>query len=271
MSRFRDAWYMKLTIVFLCFLDTFDSALIVHVLYFYLVKNYSDPLAMNHTIWSIKLHVTITTISNFIIRAMFMEKVFLLSDRNIWLTAWLMATSLGDLVVGLVITVKVFGISSFTELNNMSNLVYLTFALSTWSDISLAAALSFFLRRSKTGFEGTDSMISMLMAYTVNTGVIVAIDGTLGMITYITMPNNFIFLAFYLLLSKLYLNAYLASLNARAKLRFRNEHITSIRRSQISHCQYAVEDASPAIDKESSKLSVPMVTAHLVDTGQSMD
>lgn len=48
---------------------------------------------------------------------------------------------------------------------------------------------------------------------------------------------------------------YSSSLNARAKLRYDRdrEDVPSIRRSQISVCQYAVENSSPIIEKVGSR------------------
>jgi len=114
-------------------------------------------------------------------------------------------------------------------------------------------------------------MISRLMTYTVNTCVIVAVDAAVAMIMYIVMPNNLIFLGFYILMSKLYVNAYLAFLNARAKLRSKKEDKPSVRHSQISICRYAVENSPSIIEKgndidrlptNTSVLSMPMGTRH---------
>ncbi|KAF8154736.1 hypothetical protein B0H34DRAFT_799487 [Crassisporium funariophilum] len=239
-----DRLYLKSMVAFLWVLDTFDSALNGHILYYYMVSNYANPLAMFTPVWSVIIHVAITTISNFVIRAMFISRVFRLSNRNYWLTGWILATSFSDLVVGIVITVKAFGIASYLELNTLSSLLYTTFALGTGSDLSLAVALCWLLRQQRTGFRRTDSLIKVLMMYTVNTGMIVAIDAALGMIMYIVMPNNFIFLGFYLLLSKLYVNAYLATLNARENLRERKDDMVSIHLSQISQSRrYDVENS----------------------------
>ncbi|EEB91278.1 hypothetical protein MPER_10390, partial [Moniliophthora perniciosa FA553] len=60
------------------------------------------------------------------------------------------------------------------------------------------------------------------------------IDAALGMICYAVMPNNFIFLGFYLLLSKLYLNSYLACLNARDSLREKSNGTKSFNLSEFS-------------------------------------
>jgi len=219
MSKNKDRLLTRAMVGFMWILDTFDSALNAHILYYYMVSNYLNPFAIFKPVWSIIIHVAVTSISNFLVRTMFAQRIFRLSGGNIWLTVCVMVISLCDLVVGITITVKAFGIQSFPELDKLSTLMYMTFGFGTGSDLTVAIILSWILRKSRTGFRRTDSLIKVLMMYVVNTGMIVAIDASLGMILYAVMPNNFIFLAFYLLLSKLYLNAYLATLNAREYLR----------------------------------------------------
>ncbi|KAK0227343.1 hypothetical protein EDD85DRAFT_957958 [Armillaria nabsnona] len=224
----RDRVAFKVLIAFLLALDTFDSVLNGHILYFYLVKNYLNPLAVYAPTWSVILHVAITSISDFIIRSMFARRVYRLSGGNRVITLWIAAVSTTDLVCGIVITAKAFGISSYLQLDTLSSLLYLNFAAGTTSDISVALALCYYLYTSRTGFQRTDSLITILMAYTVNTGLVVAVDAALGILTYAAMPHNLIFLGFYLLLSKLYLNSYLASLNARQGLREMSNQPVSI-------------------------------------------
>ncbi|KAJ7649234.1 hypothetical protein B0H17DRAFT_1102534 [Mycena rosella] len=122
---------------------------------------------------------------------------------------------------------------TFSQVDSLSSLMFLNFAAGTSSDLSVALALCYLLRGSRTGFQRTDSLIRVLMMYTVNTGLIVALDATAGMFSYVFMPHNFIFLGFYLLLSKLYLNSYLAILNARTGLREKLDDPKSIHLSRM--------------------------------------
>lgn len=233
-SNFKDQSKFKLLVVFLWVLDTFDSCLNGHLLYFYMVSNYLNPLALLTPVWSVIIHVAITSISNFIIRSLFAFRVYRLSRGNIPATAWIMAISMTDLVTGIVISAKAFSVSTYADLDRISSLMYLSFAAGTGSDVSVAICLCYLLHKSRTGFRKTDTIINVLMQYTVNTGLIVAIDAAAGMLTYIFMPHNLIFLGFYLLLSKLYLNSYLASLNAREFLREKIEEPVSLNLTDIS-------------------------------------
>jgi hypothetical protein len=249
----KDRLYAKIVVGLLWLLDTFDSALNGHILYYYMVSNYLDPLAIFRPVWSVIIHVAVTAISNFIIRTLFSLRVYRLSKGNLILTAWIMIISLSDLVVGITITVKAFKIETFPELQKIAGLMYLTFGVGTGSDLSLAFALSWLLYRSKTGFRNTDSLIKGLLLYTVNTGMIVAIDAALGLILYIVMPDNFIFLGFYLLLSKLYVNAYLATLNARETFRDQEDELLSIHLTDLSQSQrFDMESTMPTFTEKST-------------------
>ncbi|KAF9481772.1 hypothetical protein BDN70DRAFT_875907 [Pholiota conissans] len=233
----RDQVSLKLMVVFLWCLDTLDSAFNAHTLYFYTVENYGDIFTLLKPIWSIIFRVAITTCLNFTIRLLFAHRILRLSKRNYFLTGWVVLLATAHLCVGILLTVRIHAIGTFEGLTKISNLFYILFGLSTATDLSVTLILSWLLYGSRTGYSSTDSVIKVLMAYTVNTGMIVALDATITLVMYIAMPHNFIFVAFYLLLGKLYLNSYLATLNAREVLRNKAEtsyqmsgHISSQRR-----------------------------------------
>lgn len=64
----------------------------------------------------------------------------------------------------------------------------------------------------------TDSLVNKLVLYSVTTGALTVIDAALGLATYLSNPTTLIFIAFYLNLSKIYVNSYFASLNVRKNL-----------------------------------------------------
>ncbi|KAF9034035.1 hypothetical protein BJ165DRAFT_744186 [Panaeolus papilionaceus] len=175
-----------------------------------------------------------TAVSNYVIRAMFLTRVYRLSKKNLWVVGGILALSTADLVITLTISIKAFNFSSFVELNNISALIYTSFGSGTGADLCLALVLLYLLYRSRTGFKKTNSLIRVLMMYTVNTGMIVAVDAALGVIAYAAMPHNFIFLGFYLLSSKLYVNAYIAMLNARKSLRNDRDELISFKLTNVT-------------------------------------
>ncbi|PCH38945.1 hypothetical protein WOLCODRAFT_37260, partial [Wolfiporia cocos MD-104 SS10] len=87
------------------------------------------------------------------------------------------------------------------------------------SDMLIASSLSVFLYRCQTGFTRTDSILRKLMAYSIESGVLTSVCALACLIAYATMPHNYIYIAMYFVLSKLFLNSLLANLNARDTLR----------------------------------------------------
>ncbi|KZP05045.1 hypothetical protein FIBSPDRAFT_1054306 [Athelia psychrophila] len=221
----------KLVVSALWILDTADTALTCHILYYYLVSNFLNPLAMASPVWSILIHVLITSITDFFIRCLFARRIFRLSHENYILTAGIVVISVMDLTCGIIITIKGFQMSSFADLSAFSKLFYLNFAAGFSGDLYVAFVLSYYLYTSRTGYTRTDTLIKTLIMYSINTvggyiadrlhgvlGAITALDAFMGMFFYIIMPTNFIFITFYLMLSKIYVNSYLATLNAREHL-----------------------------------------------------
>ncbi|PPQ90153.1 hypothetical protein CVT25_012464 [Psilocybe cyanescens] len=178
-------------------LDTFDSALNGHILYFYMVSNYLNPMAVYKPVC--------------------------------------------------------FKIETFPELQTIAPLMYLTFAVGTGSDLSLALALSWLLYGSRTGFRRTDSLIKVLTLYTVNTGMIVASAWIEGFYLLLSKRKNprLIWLTVELtvqLFFLVYVNAYLATLNAREALRDQQDmvsmNLTSLSPSRMFS---DIENISPTI------------------------
>lgn len=92
-------------------------------------------------------------------------------------------------------------------------------ALGAVVDVLIAASLCTLLQRSRTGFKKSDSMISKLMLFTVNTGLLTSIFAVLSLATFLAYPNTLIYVTFFFCLGRLYSNSLLASLNCRRIIR----------------------------------------------------
>ncbi|KAJ8080701.1 hypothetical protein PM082_017535 [Marasmius tenuissimus] len=89
------------------------------------------------------------------------------------------------------------------------------------ADILIAVSLCYYLYKSKTGSRRTDSLISTLMIYTLTTGVMTSVIDTIIVISFATMPQNFVWLALFWIVGRCYVNSFLAALNSRESLRER--------------------------------------------------
>ncbi|KAH7911252.1 hypothetical protein BJ138DRAFT_943884 [Hygrophoropsis aurantiaca] len=109
----------------------------------------------------------------------------------------------------------VYQCNLFSDLIHVEWSAFSTLSVACLVDISIAGSMCYRLATSRTGFAKTDSFITKLMAYSLNSGLITSICSLAVGIICAIMPRNFIFLAFEILSAKLYINAYLALLNAR--------------------------------------------------------
>jgi len=80
-------------------------------------------------------------------------------------------------------------------------------------------ALLYLSRSRNSCYEGTECIIKSLFQYTIRTGLLATFWSVGSLISYGLKPQTEISLVFYLPLSKIYVNAFLASLNARESLR----------------------------------------------------
>ncbi|THG95905.1 hypothetical protein EW145_g7880, partial [Phellinidium pouzarii] len=213
-----DRGSVKYSALLVWLIDSFDAALTCHIGYFYLVSNFTNPAAIFAPVWSLKLHVLVTSVSDFLVRSFFARRIYTLSHGKKLITGIILSLSFVDLVVGIIITAKAFNISTFAGLTSVAVLFYLDFASNIGADTCVAVVLCYYLWIHRTGSKRTDPLVFKLMAYTVNTGMWAVIFATGGLICYAALPATLVFIAFYLNLSKVYVNSYLASLNLRKAL-----------------------------------------------------
>jgi len=147
---------------------------------------------------------------------------FIVSGKKSFLAISLIIAVMILFVDEFAFSVKALTVSALDQIQSISWMLYAGFSLSVIVDIIIAVLLSYFLLlKSRNGFKSTNSLIRTLTLYTINTGLLVSIVSVCVLTTYATMPHNFIFFAFFIPLSKLFVNSFLATLNARASLRLR--------------------------------------------------
>ncbi|THH00807.1 hypothetical protein EW145_g7026 [Phellinidium pouzarii] len=160
-----------------------------------------------------------TTISDFIVRLYYTRRVWIMSKQNRFLTLGPAIFAIVTFVSGIGFASTIFTYHSTLQFANISWVLYTSLSSGVAADISMAGSLCYFLAKNRTGFQSTDTKISILMAYIINTGLLTSLCAVFCFVTYTIMPDNYVFIGFYFSLSKLYFNSFLATLNARDRLR----------------------------------------------------
>jgi len=256
----KDRPILKLIVAILWILDTLDACLTSHVIYHYLVINYMNPSSITIPVWSMIIHILVTTITDVFIRCLITVRVWKLSNQNILLTSIVWIICLCDLTIGVAISVKAFHFVSWIQLGVLAPLLYASFIATFAGDVYVSVVLCYYLFKSRTGYWRTDTLINTLIIYIVTTGLLSSIDATLGIITYILMPTNYVFMPFYLNLAQLHVNSYLALLNARRRFTI-DDGITSIQFSDF-HCESRCVTDSLESPTEPSTPVIPSEMSH---------
>ncbi|KAJ7085532.1 hypothetical protein C8R44DRAFT_893821 [Mycena epipterygia] len=218
-----DAQTYKFLVLFILILEAVDQAFIGHFVYFYTVTNVGNPAALltSNTTWSVILQQALGSVAGTIVKCCFATRVYRFSEKNIWITGFIIFLCIGQLGVALAFTVKAFELQTIPAVFNLKTLATISLGLGAFTDVVTAAALIFFLRRLRTGYRAADSLVRRLVTDAINTGVVTTAVSLATLLLFNFLTGNLIFAATYFLLSKLYAISFLATLNTRRAVRGR--------------------------------------------------
>lgn len=97
-------------------------------------------------------------------------------------------------------------------LDNLSRAVN---AMGAASDLAIALTLVALLHRARTGFRRSETIINRLILFSINTGLLTSMCAVLSLVTITVFPSTFIYMTFFVCVSRLYTNTLYATLNAR--------------------------------------------------------
>ncbi|KAJ7303011.1 hypothetical protein DFH08DRAFT_58725 [Mycena albidolilacea] len=100
-------------------------------------------------------------------------------------------------------------------------------AVAAANDLIIALALVFWLAQGRDESDRITPVVDKLIAWTIETGVLTSAAAILNLVCFVTMKNNYIWIAWYFVTARLYSNSFLASLNSRVVLRTMNENSDS--------------------------------------------
>jgi len=217
----RDLPQLKVLVFVVWGLDTVHQVLISHAVYIYSVKNFANPAILGEVVWSVLAEVVINALTSLIVQYFFVYRIWRLSNANYLLTVPVAVLSLGQFLGFVVYCVKAYGghFTTFPQILTLKDLDVALNIITAVTDLAIAAVLTYLLHRSRTGFRRSDSVITKLIVFTVNTGLLTSINAMCSFISYVANPTSFIYICFFFVMGRLYANSLLATLNARNNIR----------------------------------------------------
>ncbi|KAL1949703.1 hypothetical protein VTO73DRAFT_8584 [Trametes versicolor] len=204
---FGDSVGMKVYVAFIMLLDTFHVILCMHMCYYYLVTHYFDPAALFTRVWSIdNLGLSAAVV---IVSCQCRSTVQTLGGHcGTVLPCAAYATAQASIL------------PSYSQFRELTWLFSIAFAFIVVSDVILTTVLIMVLRRSRSGIARTNSMLDVLIAYTISTGLLTDIFSGLSFIfplIYLN-TNSMVYIALDIVTTKLYVNSVIGTLNFRKTL-----------------------------------------------------
>ncbi|KAH9999633.1 hypothetical protein BJV74DRAFT_162596 [Russula compacta] len=211
----NDSRSYKLLVLGLWVLEAVHQAFVGHVAWFLIVKNFGSLLVLvKPPVWTLSVQTVLGALVGLIVKICYGMRVWKFSKGNYFVTGFIIGMAVAQFATAVVFTIRSFHLHVGQAIK-IKYLGTIALSLGVATDIFTAASLSYFLHKMRTGYQKSDTLINRLIIYSVNTGMVTSICSAAVLISYNVMPVNLIFISLYFILSKLYANSCLATLNTR--------------------------------------------------------
>ncbi|KZT02076.1 uncharacterized protein LAESUDRAFT_440875 [Laetiporus sulphureus 93-53] len=223
-----DALRLKVVVYLIWTLDILHTIFVCVGDWQYFISHWESNDVKDWLPWPIATTIALTAIMTFVVQCFFAYRVFTVSQRKWHIAIPLVVVAFARLVAALVSTAMMDRLGSFSKFKTDAGWVFtLGLSLSAALDIMVATTLCYYLWKSKSGFSSMDSVLNTLTFYTVQNGTITFITTIVTLICWVTLPN-LVFLSLHFIITKLYANALLSTLNARRALRLQQSSAADV-------------------------------------------
>lgn len=215
----KDWTFQKASVATLVIFATFHLIFTLHAVYFYIIVNFGNLAALQTIVWSFKGQLLINTLTALLVQGLYAMRVWKFGRNfsRFW-SGFAVCIVAGGWAVGIFAVVKSYKQKNFTDLDSMRSVLYAAPITATSVDMIIAAAMCYYLNRSRTSFVRTNNKIFNVMRYVLISGFLTSACSLCTLITYATMPHNLVFIGIDLVLPNLYINSYIAMLNTRKSM-----------------------------------------------------
>ncbi|EIW87447.1 hypothetical protein CONPUDRAFT_161976 [Coniophora puteana RWD-64-598 SS2] len=219
-----DSVMTQSTVAAVWILDWCHTGLVFASLWTFLIKYFGDPSHINIIPWPVALTVAFTAVLTFIVHSFFALRIYKLSYQNWRITAIILVFAFLRLCSAAVTTAEMIHMETFDQFRLHFRWVFtLGLALSSFVDVLITAFLCMSLQKSShRGVSHMDRVITSIILYTVENGLVTSATTVTSMICWLVMPTNLIFMGLHFVIGKFYACSLLATLNARKELQ--NKH-----------------------------------------------
>ncbi|KAF8551025.1 hypothetical protein OG21DRAFT_1487316 [Imleria badia] len=210
----RDAWWIKLFVLYLLFCETLNTGFDIGMMYEPLIVRYCTPRAVTIAPIMLSADPLLTVMISSPVQLFIAWRVKIMSKSGI-LPVIISFFAITSFVGGVATTVSVTIINDYARFHQFDGAVITWLASSAAADVVITASLVYSLWCQRTGFAATDDLINKVIRMTVQTGLITAVSATLDVTLFLVVKGTTLNYIWDFALSKLYSNSLLSTLNAR--------------------------------------------------------
>ncbi|KAF9479660.1 hypothetical protein BDN70DRAFT_993302 [Pholiota conissans] len=214
-----DSIGIKSLVFIVWFLDFGHTVFVSTALWDHLIAHFGDVERISFIPWSMALTIALTAILTFLVHQFFVYRIYKLSKRNIYVALPIAFLALARLCFACLTTatmIKLQSLPLFVQQYTWSFTCGL--ALSALIDILITTLMCYYLKKSHKSDSSLNHVLDMLMLYAFENGSLTCAGTFISLICWLTMSNNLIFMGLHFVISKLYANSLLATLNTRKHL-----------------------------------------------------
>lgn len=220
----KDHRALRVLVAVICVLGSVHAFFVCHLVYHYLVRTYTNPLMLVDGVWSVYTATLIGVLVCPIIQLFFVRTIYHLVGKpwRLILTVVLTVLIAAQLALGLFLCVREYQIWRLADLHQVAHIAMIPlFAVRVAGDAIIATTLCvcFYDAKTTVSSRRTMGMLNWLMVYAINRFVLTAAVVLAQMIILINRPDALWAMEFEYPIIHLYINSFLATLNARRSLR----------------------------------------------------
>ncbi|KAJ8482418.1 hypothetical protein ONZ51_g5392 [Trametes cubensis] len=212
-------------------LETLHSVIAMHSVYYYVVRNYFNPLVLFHGSWSINFLALLTGILFPVCQSFFARRLWLINYRFRPLVAFIaiLLVAQAGFTVAITVEAQTLRTTKTTRrvaIYNAAHQSMLIFGRSQWmisaelgivliADVLMTALLIITLRGCRTGFRSTEQILNTVITYAICTGLLTDTLTIISFFLAVVYPHTLLADGLNVAICHLYANTLLAVLNSR--------------------------------------------------------
>ncbi|KAI5991749.1 hypothetical protein F5J12DRAFT_465724 [Pisolithus orientalis] len=229
----KDRLWLKSFVVILYLLDTFNCVVSIYYIYNALIINFGDEANLVRGNWAFAAGAASTGVVSVAVQHFFAWRAHVVT-KNVFIVAAIVLCSLANLAGSLATTVGLALDPSIFLVPDLRIEVSMWLVGAVIADAIIAVSLVWHLGRHKSFYPALNSTINRILRMTVQTGVVTTIVAIVDLTCYMTnsMGN---YVLFSQILSKLYTNCMLSTLNARTPHKYDGSSEDEVSHGRSNH------------------------------------